>query len=92
MKLLTGNDLPSGDVVWWTGQGWSRHITEAKDAGEGAETLAMSEEQARRVNAPYVIDGDANGLPVHIKDRIRAAGPSVRTDLGVHPEISLVKA
>ncbi len=92
MKLLTGNDLPTGDVVWWTGSGWSRHITEAADAGDGGEQLAMSEEKARRVNAPYVIDADANGLPVHIKDRIRAAGPSVRTDLGIHPEIQLVKA
>ena len=24
VKLLTGNDLASGDVVWWTGQGWSQ--------------------------------------------------------------------
>ena len=26
MKILTGNDLESGDVVWWTGSGWSRHV------------------------------------------------------------------
>lgn len=92
MKLLTGNDLPTGDVVWWTGSGWSRHIGDASDAGEGAEQLAASEEKARRVNAPYVVDAGADGLPLHIKDRVRAAGPSVRTDLGINPEIQLVKA
>ncbi|HEU0067424.1 MAG TPA: DUF2849 domain-containing protein, partial [Sphingomonas sp.] len=26
MKLLTGNDLPTGDVLWWSGRGWSRHV------------------------------------------------------------------
>ena len=29
MKILTGNDLPSGDVVWWTGSDWSRHVEDA---------------------------------------------------------------
>ena len=91
MKLLTGNDLPSGDVVWWTGKGWSRRIEDAADAGDGAEALAVTEEAARRVNAPYVVEGEG-GLPVHIKDRVRAAGPTVRTDLGVNPSIQIVKA
>ena len=90
MKLLTGNDLPSGDVIWWTGKGWSRQIGDAVDAGDGAEALAATEESARRVNAPYVVDA-VNGLPVHIKDRVRAAGPTVRADLGVNPSIQIVK-
>jgi hypothetical protein len=92
VKLLTGNDLGTGDVTWWTGQGWSINIHDAKDAGEGAETLAIAEEAARRVNAPYVVDADAKGIPLHIKDRVRAAGPSVRKDLGINPEITLEKA
>jgi hypothetical protein len=94
VKLLTGNDLPSGDVVWWTGSGWSRRIEEAADAGDTAEQLALAEESARRVNAPYVIAataGPTGPLPAHIKDRIRAAGPSVRTDLGINPAIPLIK-
>lgn len=94
MKLLTGNDLGSGDVVWWTGSGWSRRIEEAVDAGDAPEQLAMAEEVARRVNAPYVVDAEltpAGPLPLHIKDRVRAAGPSVRQDLGINPAIPLVK-
>jgi hypothetical protein len=91
MKILTGNDLPTGDVTWWTGSGWSRAIGDAVDVGDQGEIIAAAEEAARRVNAPYVIDAD-NGLPAHIKDRVRAAGPSVRQDLGVNPAIPLVKA
>ncbi|MGE4432017.1 MAG: DUF2849 domain-containing protein [Sphingobium sp.] len=95
MKLLTGNDLASGDVIWWTGTGWSRHVSDAADAGEeGAEILAR-EEAARRVNASYIIGATMteNGpLPDHIKDRIRASGPTVRTDLAINTDIPIVKA
>ena len=91
MKILTGNDLPTGDVVWWDGQGWSRHIEQAVAVGDDAETIAAAEELARRVNAPYVVDADDKGLPLHIKDRIRAAGPTVRFDLGINADIPIEK-
>lgn len=88
VKILTGNDLPTGDVVWWTGDGWSRHVADAVDVAGHGEAIAAEEEAARRVNAPYVIDASetANGpRPAHIKDRIRALGPTVRPDLYVKP-------
>ncbi len=88
MKLLTGNDLPSGDVVWWTGNGWSRHVEDAADVGETGESIARAEEGARRVNVPYVIDAEptADGpRPAHIKDRVRALGPTIRPDLTLKP-------
>ncbi|SFJ58636.1 Protein of unknown function [Sphingomonas sp. NFR04] len=88
MKLLTGNDLSTGDVVWWAGQGWSRHIAEAVDVGDRGDVLAATEEAARRVNVPYVIDAEATPegpRPAHIKDRIRALGPTVRADLTLKP-------
>lgn len=90
MKILTGNDLASGDVVWWDGNGWSRDIAGVVDVGDGGEAILAVEEAARRVNASYVVEAE-NGLPVHIKDRVRAAGPSVRQDLGVNPDIVIVK-
>lgn len=86
MKLLTGNDLVTGDVVWWTGEGWSRAVADAADVGDGGEPIAKREEAARRVNVPYLLDaapGDNGPVPLHIKDRIRAAGPTVRPDLGI---------
>jgi hypothetical protein len=88
MRLVTGNDLASGDVVWWTGAGWSRHVAEAVDVGDKGEAIAKAEEAALRVNVPYVIDATAGPdgpVPGHIKDRIRAFGPTVRPDLAVAP-------
>ncbi len=88
MKIVTGNDLKSGDVVWWTGAGWSRHVEDAADVGEAGEAIAREEEAARRVNVPYVIDAMATPegpRPAHIKDRVRALGPTVRPDLTLRP-------
>lgn len=88
MRIVTGNDLPSGDVVWWTGGDWSRHVADAVDVGAQGEAIAAAEEAARRVNAPYVIEAtetDEGPRPAHIKDRIRALGPTVRPDLCLEP-------
>ncbi|MCP3729382.1 DUF2849 domain-containing protein [Sphingomonas sp. MG17] len=88
MKILTGNDLASGDVTWWTGDSWSRHVEEAIDVADQGEAIAQAEEGARRVNAPYVIDATQTPegpRPAHIKDRIRALGPTVRPDLTLKP-------
>ena len=88
MKLLTGNDLPTGDVVWWTGSGWSRHVEDAVDVGAAGDGILRAEEGARRVNAPYLIDAAATPegpRPAHIKDRVRALGPTVRPDLTLKP-------
>jgi Protein of unknown function (DUF2849) len=90
VKILTGNDLASGDVIWWDGTGWSRDVADAVDVGDGGDAILVVEEAARRVNASYVVEAE-NGLPVHIKDRVRAAGPTVRQDLGVNPAIAIVK-
>lgn len=88
MKILTGNDLKSGSVIWWTGGDWSLHVEDAKDVGEKGEIILHQEEAALRVNSPYIIDGEQgpDGVrPAHIKDRIRALGPTVRSDLTLKP-------
>lgn len=88
MKILTGNDLKSGDVVWWDGAGWSRDVNQSVDAGAEAEAILARESAAQRVNAGYVIDAAREGgtvRPAHIKERIRALGPTVRMDLSLKP-------
>ena len=88
MKIVTGNDLKSGDVTWWTGSGWSRHVADAVDAGDEAAAILACESAAQRVNAGYVIDAErtTEGIrPAHIKERIRALGPTVRLDLSLDP-------
>ena len=90
MRVLTGNDLKTGDVTWWTGTGWSRHVDDAVDVGDQGEEILGREEAARRVNVPYIIDAtreeDGSVRPAHIKDRVRALGPTVRPDLTLKPK------
>ena len=88
MKILTGNDLKSGAVIWWTGVGWSLDVAEAADTGEDGAKIAAREEGAQNVVSAYVVDAekDADGVrPAHIKERIRAFGPTVRLDLTLKP-------
>jgi hypothetical protein len=93
VKILTGNDLKTGAVVWWDGANWSLHVEDSADVGGEGEAIAARENAARRVVGPYVIDGErtaakdgtATVRPAHIKDRVRAVGPTVRLDLGVKP-------
>ena len=58
MKILTGNDLKTGAVVWWTGYDWSIHVEDAIDVGDQADNILAREEGARRVNAGYAIDAE----------------------------------
>jgi len=88
MKILTGNDLKTGAVVWWNGENWSAHVDDAVDVGEHGEEIMAREEALRRVNVPYIISAErtADGVrPAHIKDRVRALGPTVRPDLTLKP-------
>ncbi|RDC59367.1 hypothetical protein HME9302_00554 [Alteripontixanthobacter maritimus] len=89
MIILTGNDLKTGAVTWWTGDGWSEEIARAVDVGDQAEAILAREEASRAVNVPYAIPAKLdNGVPrpAHIKDRVRALGPTVRMDLSNQPD------
>jgi hypothetical protein len=89
IKVLTGNDLLTGDVIWWTGSAWSKAVDDAAAVGDDAETIAAAEQDARRVVGAYAIDAtrDDRGVrPSHIKERIRALGPTVRLDLTLRPD------
>lgn len=95
MIIATGNDLSSGDVIWWTGTDWSRHVGDAVDVGDEGDAIIARESAARRVNVAYLVEADAtdNGpMPHHIKERIRASGPTVRVDLAINADIPIVKA
>lgn len=88
MRILTGNDLKSGAVVWWTGVDWSIHVEDAVNVAGNEDEIARREEASRRVNVPYAIDAemrDGHPRPLHIKDRVRALGPTVRPDLTLKP-------
>jgi hypothetical protein len=88
VKILTANDLRTGAVVWWDGSGWSHHVNDAVDTADHGTEIGAREAAAQRVVDVQVIDGTttAEGVrPAHIKDRIRALGPTVRPDLTLNP-------
>nr|WP_214652370.1 DUF2849 domain-containing protein [Novosphingobium jiangmenense] len=88
VKVITGSDLRTGDVIWWTGEGWSRHVNDAVEAGEHAEAIIARENAKQIVTDTQVIEAtrtDEGVRPAHIKDRIRALGPTVRLDLSLKP-------
>ena len=69
-------------------------VTREEVAEAGGTPLAnllekpSREEAARRVNVPYAIDAEmheGSPRPAHIKDRVRALGPTVRPDLTLKP-------
>ena len=89
MKIITGNDLKTGQVIWWDGENWSLYVDCAADVGEMGSEIMAREEALRRVNVPYIIEAEASAegvRPAHIKDRIRALGPTVRPDLTLKPQ------
>ena len=90
-QLVTANRLQDGEVVYLAADShWGESITDAAtsddEAGQ-ARLLAEGEagERNQLVVGPYlmpvdVVDGEI--LPTSQRERIRAAGPTVRTDLG----------
>ncbi len=78
-QVVTANDLLSGVVVFWTGQGWSEALADAlmlDDPQTQKEALAVAEGDAGRVVGPYLAAVDAAGL-VRFRERIRITGPTV---------------
>ena len=83
VKLLTGNELLRGDVLWWDGDGWSLSIDDAV-AVENGEALIAQETPGEKVSDLTLIDADkvdGRWRPVKIRERIRSYGPTVRADL-----------
>jgi Protein of unknown function (DUF2849) len=89
--VLTANRILDGVVVFHTADGrWSEAIDDALVADD-AEAIAALEALAVRLQAGndvtdvYTFAAVRDGRrvrPLHIRERIRALGPSVRDDLG----------
>ena len=91
MKVLTANRLSDGEAVWLAADhGWAETI----DAADIARDTAGEEKLERAGKAAFLknevvdvnlidvelIDGDI--VPTRLRERIRAAGPTNRLDLG----------
>ena len=93
--VITANRLADGVVVFQTDEaGWSEDFNRArvlKDAGATAAALAraIEDEAANLVVEPYAVPVEIrNGhvAPKALREAIRAAGPTIRRDLGKQAE------
>ncbi len=82
--ILTANDLFDGDVVYLASDGaWTRRPGDARlfeDEDEANQHLAVAEVQEDTVIGPYLAEvaaaGDRGPEPVHVREVLRATGPS----------------
>lgn len=85
-RVLTGNRLETGDVIWWTGTGWSLHLRDAISVDDQGETLLAELKPQERINDLALVDVDAapeGWRPRTTRERVRAVGPSVRPDFAL---------
>ncbi|QMW22816.1 DUF2849 domain-containing protein [Sandaracinobacteroides saxicola] len=87
MKLLTGNITLTGEVVWWGTEGWTPFLRDALPLeADAADALMKQQAIGETINDLAVIDAEATDVgprPLHIRERIRGFGPTVRADLAV---------
>ncbi|PTW62427.1 uncharacterized protein DUF2849 [Breoghania corrubedonensis] len=96
-KLVTANRLADGEVVWLGAHGaWVETIDGALVLEDAAAVEAAEAAAARAVAANEVVDvgtidvtrQGSGVVPVRLRERIRAAGPTFRTDLGKQAQAS----
>jgi hypothetical protein len=86
-QMLTANRLSDGVVVYWKQGAWAEALADGEVlADTAAADAALAAAQAfvadNAVVGVYLFDLRADGSPVKEREIIRAAGPSVREDLG----------
>ena len=58
-RLLTGNRLETGDVLWWAGDDWSLHLKDAVAVDAEGEALIARMAPQARINDLALIEADA---------------------------------
>lgn len=89
-QVLTANRLIDGTVLYWKDGGWVETLAAADtlEAGPAAAALEAAKAfvAANAVVNPYLFEVK-DGRPVKEREIIRAAGPSVRQDLGKQADV-----
>ena len=81
-KIVSANDLMSGQTIYRAEGGWSADITDAVVAGDeetAAALLAAAESQPEIAVGPYLVDvvGEDRPAPTKYREVIRVTGPTV---------------
>ncbi|MES2255608.1 MAG: DUF2849 domain-containing protein [Pseudomonadota bacterium] len=90
LKILTANQLRTGDVLYWRAGDWVDSLAGAEvfaddAAAEAALASAQAFVAANQVVTPYLFDvrqTKTGFVPVKEREVIRSLGPSVRPDTG----------
>jgi hypothetical protein len=90
MKVLTANRLADGEAVWYANGGWAETVDNAdvaddkaaEDRLEAIGAAAHANNEVVDVNLIDVTVVDGAVEPVRLREKIRAAGPTNRNDLG----------
>jgi hypothetical protein len=94
-QAMTANRLRDGAVVFFTRSGdWSESIDAAvlatePQAAKALEARGKDDERATLVTGVYLLDAereDGHIRALHIRERIRTLGPTIRLDLGKQAE------
>ncbi len=101
MKILTANRLTDGEAVWFTANhGWAETITNSeiardKEAEARLEAIGNAAYLDNEVVDVNLIDVNlvcGEIVPTRLRERIRAAGPTNRNDLGKQARPDFVAA
>ena len=84
-RVLTANDLRSGDVVFWSANGWQKDATNAillQGGAQGDELLAIGEQAEAHniVVGSYLVaveDKAGQRTAVELRERVRLSGPPI---------------
>lgn len=90
MKVLTANRLTDGEAVWYANGGWAETVDNAdlandkaaEDRLEAIGAAAYADNEVVDVNLIDVTVVNGAVEPVRLREKIRAAGPTNRNDLG----------
>ena len=91
LQIVTANRLVDGEVVWlgtcgqWVETVDAAQSFDSKEAVEEALALGAKAIADRLIVDVYALDvviEDGRIVPVKLREKIRAKGPTIRTDLG----------
>lgn len=92
-KIISANDLLSGDVIYLTDEfSWTKQLDDAVIASTESTAVELLSIAGRndQVVGPYVADvalRDARPVLLHIREQCREQGPSVRPDLASREDV-----
>ena len=91
MKILTANRLSDGEAVWYADGRWAETMDGAEIATDKAgeehlDAIGKAAFAANLVLDVALVDVELTDTgairPIRLRERIRAAGPTIRNDLG----------